>query len=83
MLVAARVGGSRQEGSMIRSARGAPGRHGFRLKGQLENPKSATTLPARLIASGLALSHCAKVYPGAAGLARLHYGGYSKVRGRL
>ena len=26
---------------------------------------------------------CAKVYPGAAGLARLHSGGYSMVRGRL
>ena len=36
-----------------------------------------------LIASGLALAQCTKVYPGAAGLARLHYGGYSMVRGRL
>ena len=36
-----------------------------------------------LIASGLALAQCTKVYPGAAGLARLHYGGCSKVRVRL
>ena len=49
-----------------------------------DNPKlPATTLPACLIASGLALAQCTKVNPGAAGLARLHYGGYSKVRGRL
>ena len=49
-----------------------------------DNPKvPATTLPACLIALGLALAQCTKVYPGAAGLARLHYGGYSKVRGRL
>ena len=31
----------------------------------------------------LPCTSCAKVYPGAAGLAQLHYGGYSKVRGRL
>ena len=43
----------------------------------------ATTPPACLIASGLALAQCTKVDPGAAGLARLHYGGYSTVRGRL
>ena len=49
-----------------------------------DNPKiPATTLPACLIASGLALAQCTKVYPGAAGLARLHYGGCSKVRVRL
>ena len=49
-----------------------------------DNPKvPATTLPACLIASGLALAQCTKVYPGAAGLARLHYGGCSMVRGRL
>ena len=43
----------------------------------------ATTLPACLIASMLALAQCTKVYPGAAGLARLHYGGRSMVRVRL
>ena len=49
-----------------------------------DNPKvPATTLPACLIASGLALAQCTKVYPGAAGLAGLHYGGCSKVRVRL
>jgi hypothetical protein len=32
---------------------------------------------------GLPCTSCAKVYPGAAGLARLHNGGYSLVRGRL
>ena len=44
----------------------------------------ATTLPACLIASGLALAQNAQRFThGAAGLARLHYGGCSKVRVRL
>ena len=64
----------------------APARRAPREKGTvartIPNPP-ATTLPACLIASGLALAQCTKVDPGAAGLARLHYGGCSTVRGRL